>query len=168
MEVHLSAKRRWAVSATPRPLYPRKRPDTLCIRGWVGPRARLEGCGKSSAPPGFDPGTVQTAVSRYTDLSYAGATSYAYFLSPSFTNAGSIPLGQILGRHTSSSNYNTPREVRVIPTRAERMWKNGWKWLKKQQKRGWDERNAMSKTMELGGKKDHVTKKIRLRSISKR
>jgi hypothetical protein len=37
----------WAVNATPRPLYPRERPGTLCLGGWVGPRAGLDGCGKS-------------------------------------------------------------------------------------------------------------------------
>jgi len=37
----------WVVNATPRPLYSRKRPDTHCIGGWMGPRAGLEGCGKS-------------------------------------------------------------------------------------------------------------------------
>ena len=37
------------VNATPRPLYPRERPGTHCIGGWVGPRAGLDGCGKS--PP---------------------------------------------------------------------------------------------------------------------
>ena len=31
----------------PRPLYPRERPGTHCIGGWVGPRAGLNGCGKS-------------------------------------------------------------------------------------------------------------------------
>jgi len=31
-----------AVSTPP----PRERPDTYCIGGWVGPRARLDGCGK--------------------------------------------------------------------------------------------------------------------------
>ena len=35
------------VSTTPRPLYPRKRPGTHCIGGWMGPRAGLDGCGKS-------------------------------------------------------------------------------------------------------------------------
>ena len=44
-----------------------KRPSTQCIGGWVGPRARLDGCGKISPPPGFDPQTVQPIVSRYTD-----------------------------------------------------------------------------------------------------
>jgi len=37
----------WVVNATPRPLYPRERPGTHCIGGWVGPRAGLDGCGKS-------------------------------------------------------------------------------------------------------------------------
>jgi hypothetical protein len=35
------------VNATPRPLYHRERPGTHCKGGWVGPRAGLEGCGKS-------------------------------------------------------------------------------------------------------------------------
>jgi hypothetical protein len=33
----------WVVNATPRPLYPRKRPGTNCIGGWVGLRAGLDG-----------------------------------------------------------------------------------------------------------------------------
>ena len=37
----------WAVNATPRPLYPRARSGTHCTGGWVGPRAGLDGCGKS-------------------------------------------------------------------------------------------------------------------------
>jgi len=53
--------------ATPRPLYPRERPGTHCIEGWVRPRAGLEGCGKSRSPPGFDPRTVQLVASSYTD-----------------------------------------------------------------------------------------------------
>ena len=39
---------RWVENATPRPLYPRERPGTHCIGGWVGPRVDLDGCGKSS------------------------------------------------------------------------------------------------------------------------
>jgi hypothetical protein len=34
---------------------------------WVGPRAGLDGCGKSRLLPGFDPRTVQPLSSRYTD-----------------------------------------------------------------------------------------------------
>ena len=41
------------VNATPRPLYPwEKRQGTHFIGGWVGPRAGLDGCGKS-APTGI-------------------------------------------------------------------------------------------------------------------
>ena len=36
----------WVVKATPLSLYPRERPCTPCIGGWVGPRAGLEWCGK--------------------------------------------------------------------------------------------------------------------------
>jgi hypothetical protein len=34
---------RWVVNATSRPLYPRKRPGTLCIGGWAGHVTRVEG-----------------------------------------------------------------------------------------------------------------------------
>jgi len=58
----------WVVNSKPRPLYPRERPGTHCIGGWVGPRAGLDGCGKSHSPPDLDPLTVQPVVSRYTDF----------------------------------------------------------------------------------------------------
>ena len=68
----------WEVSTTPRPLYPRERPGTHCTGGWVGPRAGLDGCGKSRPPPGFDPRTVKLAASRYTDWAIAGADYFDY------------------------------------------------------------------------------------------
>jgi hypothetical protein len=40
--LELGARRGWVVSVTPRPLYPRGKPGTHCIRGWVGPRDVLE------------------------------------------------------------------------------------------------------------------------------
>jgi hypothetical protein len=55
------------INATPRPLYPRERPGTHCIGGWVGPRAGLKRVRKISPTPGFDPWTVQAVASRYTD-----------------------------------------------------------------------------------------------------
>jgi len=39
----------------PAAFYPRERPGTHFTRGWVGPRAGLDGR-KISSPPGFDPG----------------------------------------------------------------------------------------------------------------
>ena len=52
----------------PAALPPGKSPGTHFIGGWVGPRAGLDGCGKSRPPPpGFDPRTVQPIASRCTD-----------------------------------------------------------------------------------------------------
>jgi hypothetical protein len=48
---NLGAKCGWVVNATPRPLYPRERPCTHCIEGWVGPRTGLDGWGKSRPQP---------------------------------------------------------------------------------------------------------------------
>ena len=56
------------VNSTTNLLYARERPGTHCIGGWVGLRAGLVGCGKMSfPPPGFDPRTVQSVASCYTD-----------------------------------------------------------------------------------------------------
>jgi hypothetical protein len=60
------------VNATPRPLYPRELPGTLCIQGWVGPKARLDGCGKPGPHPDSIPDrpvrrvAIPTALSRPT------------------------------------------------------------------------------------------------------
>ena len=51
--------------STPRP--GRFIPGTYCIGSWVGPRAGLDGCGKSGSLPGFDPRQLQPLSSRYTD-----------------------------------------------------------------------------------------------------
>ena len=42
----------WVVNATPRPLYPRERPGTHCIGGWVGFSAGLDGA-ENFAPTGI-------------------------------------------------------------------------------------------------------------------
>jgi hypothetical protein len=54
-------------SHAPATLPSEKRTGTHFIGGWVGPRAGLDGCGKSCPPPGFNPRTVQPVASRYTD-----------------------------------------------------------------------------------------------------
>jgi len=41
----------WVVNANPQPLYPRERPGTHCVGGWVGPRAGLDRCEESRPPP---------------------------------------------------------------------------------------------------------------------
>jgi hypothetical protein len=66
----------WVINATPRPLYPQERPGTRYIRGWVGLRAGMDGCGKTRPLPGFDPRTVQPVSSSYTDY----ATPAPYYM----------------------------------------------------------------------------------------
>jgi len=42
----------------------RKRPGAHPIGGWVGQTAGLNGCSKTSSPPGFDFQTVQTVLEK--------------------------------------------------------------------------------------------------------
>jgi hypothetical protein len=61
--------RRWTgcvFNPTPRALYPRERPSTHCIGGWVAPGPVLN-VQKISLPPGFSPWTVQPVAIRFTD-----------------------------------------------------------------------------------------------------
>ena len=51
----------------PPPLYPREKPGIHCTEGWVGPRAILDGCGKSRPYRDSIPRAVQPVASRYTD-----------------------------------------------------------------------------------------------------
>ena len=46
---------------------PQERPNTHCIGGGLGPRARLDSCRKSRPPPGFDPRIVEPVAGCYTD-----------------------------------------------------------------------------------------------------
>ena len=64
----------WEVNSTPWPLYPQERPGTHCIGGWVGPRAGLDGCGKSRPTGIRSPDRTARSASLYR-LSY-----YDYFI----------------------------------------------------------------------------------------
>jgi hypothetical protein len=59
----------WVVNAMPRPIYPRERDPVTIVQvvGGRGGRTILDGHGRFRLPPGFDPRTVQTAASMYTD-----------------------------------------------------------------------------------------------------
>jgi len=74
----------WVVNATPRPLYPLKRPGTHYIGGWVGPGVGLEECGKSRLLQGFDPRIVQHVAQSLYRLSYPGPqiAELIFFFSP--------------------------------------------------------------------------------------
>jgi len=43
----------------------RENPGIHCIGGWMGPRAGLDGCGKSLHSPGIEPRAVHPVTSRY-------------------------------------------------------------------------------------------------------
>ena len=72
----------WVVNATPRPLYPRERRGTHCIRGWVDHKCRSGRVRKITQPPGFDPRTVQPVASLYTNYAIPaqgdGVLNYLY------------------------------------------------------------------------------------------
>jgi len=56
----------WVVNATSQSIYPREILGTHCIGGRMS-QARFGRVRKISPPTGFDPRTVQTVASRYTD-----------------------------------------------------------------------------------------------------
>ena len=51
----------------PAALPPGKRPLTHCTGGWVGPRASLDGCGKSHLHQASIPVYVQPVACRFTN-----------------------------------------------------------------------------------------------------
>ena len=55
-----------------------KTPGTHFTGGWVGPRASLDGCGKSRSPLAFSPWTIRPVASPYTD--YTILVHYQSFL----------------------------------------------------------------------------------------
>ena len=71
----------WEINATPRPLYPRGRPGTHCIGGWVGPKAGLDGCGKSPHTGIRTPDRTIRSESLYR-LSYPGLTYFILTVLP--------------------------------------------------------------------------------------
>ena len=82
-----------------RPLYPRERPGTHCIGGWVGSRAGLGGCGKSPPPPGFDPQTVQPVDSRYTDWAIPALLKAYTYWKEVYGFMGSMMMANICSRN---------------------------------------------------------------------
>ena len=94
------------VGATPWTPYLRERPATHCIGGWVSRRAGLNGCGKSCpTPPGFDPRTVHSVASRYTDWAIPGICC-AYSLSKAQDRM------TVRGYHRSRAVWNPWRNTR--------------------------------------------------------
>ena len=109
------------VNTTRRPLSSRKRPGTHCTGGWVGPRADLEGRGKSRPTPGFDPRTVQPVANRYTDWAIPALNTPNFV--PITIILSSLPLfpQSHLSRptHCSCSVTTTPDHTKFTYTQPE-------------------------------------------------
>ena len=101
---------RCVVNATHRPLYPReKRPDTHCIRGWVGPRTGLDRCGKSRFHRGSIPGpSSPQRVAIPTGLSRPTSSSYGVQFSQ-FRSSKSRTLTPSSAKLTTASRWRTMR-----------------------------------------------------------
>ena len=67
------ARRKWVISITLQPLYPRERELVPIVQktGWT--LASVWTARKISPLPGFDPRTVQPVASRYTDYAISAA-----------------------------------------------------------------------------------------------
>jgi hypothetical protein len=63
----LGARRGWVVSTTPRPLFPPGKTRYPLYRRLGGPQDWPGRVRKIAPPPGYDPRTVQSVASRYTD-----------------------------------------------------------------------------------------------------
>jgi hypothetical protein len=59
----------------------------------VGPRAGLDGCGKISPPPGFDPPTVQPVTSHSLQLRLEAANVTTVFVFATFTLVTMVTSG---------------------------------------------------------------------------
>ena len=57
----------WVINATSRPLYSPGKTRYEFYRRLGGAQGRWEGCGESHPSPGFDPRTVHTVASHFTD-----------------------------------------------------------------------------------------------------
>jgi len=61
-------------------LAPGKRPGTHCIGGWVGPRADLNGCGKSRPPTGIRSQDCPACSKLLYQQHYPGLHHFTYLL----------------------------------------------------------------------------------------
>ena len=98
----------WVVITTPRPLYPRSRPGTHCIGGWVGPRAGLDRCGKSPPTEIRSPDRPALSESLYR-LSYPALTLFVH------NRDHAIPLAGLGGyRKLSLPEFLDARHKEVV------------------------------------------------------
>ena len=102
-------RRGWGVSVTPRPLFKTRYP---LYRRQGGPQDRSGWVRKISPPPGFDPRTVHSVASRYTDWATRPTNFESLcFYSITFEVQGKkekkkLYLNVILGNKTQENSRN--------------------------------------------------------------
>ena len=96
----------------PSALPPGKKPGTHCTEGWVGLRADVDWCGKTSPTLRFDPRTVQPVASRYTDRAIAAHEKVCQF---SLFQKHQLSLGGVSKQKTEIPS--TLQANRAIPCR---------------------------------------------------
>jgi len=103
----------WGVNATPRPLYPRERPGTLCIGGWVAPGPVWTGA-ENLAPTGIPPTDRPARSESLYRLSYPDpAPGYRqdriYWIRSRGQSTVGSPLASGCGGDCNSSPYKPAR-----------------------------------------------------------
>ena len=99
----------WVVNATPRLLYPRERSGTHCEGGWVGPRAGLDGCGKSRPTGIRSPDRPARSQSLYR-LRYPGPKS----LPLTFNILHTHPFSNIISDRPTLHPHKTTGKITVL------------------------------------------------------
>jgi hypothetical protein len=97
----LGARRKWVVSTTPRPLYPREGPGTHCTGGWVGPSAGLDVCEKSRPHRDSSRSADSHEITVYMEHRLLQKTAA---LTPTAMQMSSVTVGYMLSPHTHTQN----------------------------------------------------------------
>ena len=101
----------WVVNATPRPFYPRERPGTHRMGGWMVPRAGLEGRGKSRPPTGIRSTDLQPVSCRYSDHRKFVQYEQKFIISPHYVVPRDISMELALAGKVCVKNSCTDLHV---------------------------------------------------------
>jgi len=120
----------WVVNLTPRPLYPRERPGTHYIGGWMGPWTGLDGCGKSrphrdSIPEPSSPGRVAIPTELYRPMEgkcNSENTSLYFWLQHNKWNQGVFSRTFLSEISKAYPALDSPQRVAVLTKSRRTTW----------------------------------------------
>jgi len=107
---------RWGGWSTPRsgPFNPRLRPGTLCIGEWVGPRAGLDGSGKSCPHRDSIP-CFHYFINKYTVTTFSMAACTPFDLSPLTVTFKLMDFPYTCNENNKTSGHPFPVLADFIP-----------------------------------------------------